>query len=80
VRLQVLPAGAAPGSPEKTLEFVRNKVTLEAQAAHKEVRNIVRDGRTLKVGVITVPGFYQDIAAQNAGDQNYRSTTRDVLR
>jgi carboxyl-terminal processing protease len=80
VRLQVLPAGAAPGSPEKTLEFVRNKVTLEAQAAHKEVKNITRDGKTLKVGVITVPGFYQDIAAQNAGDQNYRSTTRDVQR
>ncbi|HEY6483692.1 MAG TPA: carboxy terminal-processing peptidase [Steroidobacteraceae bacterium] len=80
VRLQVLPAGAAPGSKEKTLEFVRNKVTLEAQAAHKEVKNIVRNGRTLKIGIITVPGFYQDIAAQNAGDQNYRSTTRDVLR
>src|ERR1700689_3690561 len=72
VRLQVLPAGAAPGSQEKTLEFVRNKVTLEAQAAHKEVKNIVRDGHTIKVGVVTVPGFYQDIAAQNAGDQNYR--------
>jgi carboxyl-terminal processing protease len=80
VRLQVLPAGAAPGSPEKVLEFVRNKVTLEAQAAHKEVKNIVRNGKTLKVGIITVPGFYQDIAAQNAGDQNYRSTTRDVLK
>src|SRR6201996_5797457 len=80
VRLQVLPAGAAPGSQEKVLEFVRNKVTLEAQAAHKEVKNIVRDGHTIKVGVVTVPGFYQDIAAQNAGDTNYRSTTRDVQR
>ncbi|HVO47398.1 MAG TPA: carboxy terminal-processing peptidase [Steroidobacteraceae bacterium] len=80
VRLQVLPAGAPPGSPEKVLEFVRNKVTLEAQAAHKEVKSVVRNGRTLKIGVITVPGFYQDIAAQNAGDQNFRSTTRDVLR
>src|SRR5579864_4707532 len=80
VRLQVLPASAAPGSAEKTLEFVRNKVTLETQAAHKEVKNITRDGHNLKIGVITVPGFYQDIAAQNAGDQNYRSTTRDVLR
>src|SRR5438477_177806 len=29
VRLQVLPAGAAPGSPETVMEFVRNKVTLE---------------------------------------------------
>ena len=59
---------------------MRNKVTLEAQAAHKEVKSVARDGRTLKVGVITVPGFYQDIAAQSAGDENYRSTTRDVLR
>jgi carboxyl-terminal processing protease len=80
VRLQVLGAGAAPGSKEKVLEFVRNKVTLEAQAAHKEVKNVTRGGKALKVGVITVPGFYQDIAAQNAGDQNYRSTTRDVLK
>jgi carboxyl-terminal processing protease len=80
VRLQVLPAGAAPGSPEKVMEFVRNKVTLEAQAAHKEVRSVARNGRTLKIGVITVPGFYQDIAAQNAGDENYRSTTHDVLK
>jgi carboxyl-terminal processing protease len=80
VRLQVLPAGAAPGTPEEVREFVRNKVTLEAQAAHKEVKSVVRDGRTLKIGVITVPGFYQDIAAQSAGDENYRSTTRDVLK
>ena len=80
VRLQVLPAGAAPGAAEKMLPFVRNKVTLENQAAHKEVKTVARNGRTLKIGVITVPGFYQDIAAQSAGDQNYRSTTRDVLK
>ncbi len=80
VRLQILPGGAAPGSPEKTLEFVRNKITLEAQAAHKEVKTVARNGRTYKIGVITVPGFYQDVAAQNAGDENYRSTTRDVAR
>jgi carboxyl-terminal processing protease len=80
VRLQVLPSGAAPGSAEKVLAFVRNKVTLEAQAAHKEVKTVARNGRTYRIGVITVPGFYQDIAAQNAGDENYRSTTRDVLK
>jgi carboxyl-terminal processing protease len=80
VRLQVLPAGAPPGSPEKKLEFIRNKITLEAQAAHKDVRTINRDGRPYKIGVVTIPGFYQDIAAQSAGDENYRSTTRDVRR
>jgi carboxyl-terminal processing protease len=55
-------------------------VTLEAQAAHKEVKTIVRNGKTLKIGVITVPGFYRDVAAENAGDKNYRSTTRDVAK
>jgi carboxyl-terminal processing protease len=80
VRLQILPGGAAPGSPEKVLEFVRNKITLEAQAAHKEVKTVARNGRTYRIGVITVPGFYQDIAAQNAGDENFRSTTRDVAK
>jgi carboxyl-terminal processing protease len=78
VRLQVLPAGAAPGTTEKVVEFTRNKVTLEAQAARKEVRKVERDGRELSVGVITVPSFYQDYNARAAGDKNYRSTTRDV--
>lgn len=80
VKLQVLPAGVAPGTPEKTLVFLRNKVNLDNSAAKKEVRTITRGGRLLKIGVITVPGFYEDVAAQNAGDPNYRSTTRDVRR
>ena len=80
VKLQVLPAGAAPGSPEKMLVFTRNKVNLDNQAAKQEIRTVTRNGRTLKIGVITIPSFYQDVAAQAAGDPNYRSTTRDVRR
>jgi carboxyl-terminal processing protease len=76
----VLPASAAPGTPEKQLEYTRNKVTLEAQAAKKEVRTIKRGNKTLKVGVINVPSFYQDVQAQNSGDRAFRSTTRDVRR
>ncbi len=78
VRLQVLPAGAAPGAAERTIEFTRNKVTLEAQAAHKEIRKEQRDDREVAIGVITVPSFYQDYNARASGDRNYRSTTRDV--
>jgi carboxyl-terminal processing protease len=80
VRLQVLPAGAAPGTPEKTLEFTRNKVTLEAQAAQKELRTIKRGDKEIRVGVINVPAFYQDVDAQNKGEKDFRSTTRDVRR
>jgi carboxyl-terminal processing protease len=80
VKLQVLPAGAAPGTPEKMLVFTRNKVNLDNQAAKQEVRTVTRGGRTLKIGIITIPSFYQDVAAQGLGDPNYRSTTRDVHR
>jgi carboxyl-terminal processing protease len=80
VRLQILPAGAAPGAEERLLSFTRGKVTLEAQAAKKEVRTVKRGERDFRVGVITVPGFYSDYDAQRAGDENYRSTTRDVRR
>ena len=80
VRLQLLPAGAAPGSKERVVEFVRNKVTLKAQEAQSKLETVTDHGRTYKIGVITVPSFYEDIAAENAGDPNYRSTTRDVLR
>ena len=80
VRLQILPAGAAPGPDEHVVELTRNKVTLEAQAAKKELRQIENAGRRLRVGVVTVPGFYEDSAARRDGDPNYRSTTRDVRR
>jgi carboxyl-terminal processing protease len=80
VRLQILPAGAAPGPDEHVIELTRNKVTLEAQAAKKEVRLIDQGERKLRVGVITVPGFYEDIEARRDGDEGYRSTTRDVRR
>ena len=80
VRLQLLPAGAAPGSPQKVVEFTRNRVSLEAQAAHKAMRTVVRNGHEIKVGVITVPSFYQDYDASRAGAKDYRSTTRDVQR
>jgi carboxyl-terminal processing protease len=80
VRLSVLPAGAAPGTPEKKVAFVRGKVTLEAQAARKELKTLKRGDRELRVGVINVPGFYSDYEAQRAGNPDYRSTTRDVRR
>jgi len=80
VRLQILPVGAAPGSPARVLEFTRGNVTLEAQAARKELKTIKRGDTEYRVGVINVPGFYSDYDGQRAGDKNYRSTTRDVRR
>jgi carboxyl-terminal processing protease len=80
VRLQVLPAGAAPGSAQKIIEFTRNRISLEAQASHKALRVMERNGHDVKVGIITVPSFYQDYDASRAGAKDFRSTTRDVQR
>jgi carboxyl-terminal processing protease len=80
VRLQLLPAGAAPGSTQKVVDFTRNRVSLENQASHKAMRTVMRNGREVKIGVITVPSFYQDYDASRAGAKDYRSTTRDVQR
>ena len=80
VRLQVLPANAPPGGQEQVLSLVRDKIKLEEQAAKSETRTIRRDGRAIKIGVITVPSFYQDFDARSRGDEDYRSTTRDVRR
>ena len=80
VRLQILPAGAAPGTAEKVVTLVRGQVTLESQAAQRSVKVIKRDGREVRVGVITVPGFYSDYDGQRAGNADYHSTTRDVRR
>jgi len=80
VRLQILPAGANPGSQETQIALQRSKITLEAQAAKKEIHTLQRGDRALRVGVISVPSFYQDFQARVAGEPEYRSTTRDVRR
>ena len=80
VRLQIMPGDAAPGSPESVIEITRNKIKLEEQAAKSEVVPVERDGKTVNIGIIKVPSFYQDFEARNRGDKDYVSTTRDVRR
>ncbi len=80
VRLQILPQSASPGTQETHLTLKRAKITLESQAAKKEVHTLKRGDKELKIGVISVPSFYQDFQARMKGDADYRSTTRDVHR
>ena len=81
-RLERAPAGAArqrrAGHGREGRDAAARKITLEAQAAKKEVRTIQRGDEKLKVGIINVPSFYQDYNARAAGDDDYRSTTKDV--
>lgn len=80
VRLQILAGGALPGEPINVLELTRGQVKLEEQAAKSSIIDVEREGRELRIGVIEVPSFYRDYQAQQAGDKDFKSTTRDVER
>jgi carboxyl-terminal processing protease len=78
VRLQLLPKGNTANSKPKTIELVREKIILKDISAKKEIRTYNNNGKTVKIGVISIPAFYLDFADYKAGNPNYKSTTRDV--
>ncbi len=80
VFLRVLPSSNRGDSRERVIRLVRNTIELEEQAAQAERLTIERDDQPFHIGVITIPAFYADFGAANAGDPDYRSTTRDVRR
>ncbi|MGI4803186.1 MAG: carboxy terminal-processing peptidase, partial [Janthinobacterium lividum] len=77
VRLKILSKGKTTTNP-KIVELLRDKIVLEDQLASKEIRTYNQNGKTLKIGIIDVPGFYLDYKAYQSGDKNYRSISRDV--
>ncbi|REC96596.1 carboxy terminal-processing peptidase [Kushneria indalinina] len=80
VRLEIIPAKAIDVTQTRTIEITRDTVSLEDQAASSRVIETQRNGESHRVGVIKVPAFYVDFDAYQAGDQNYRSSTRDVAK
>ena len=80
VRLLVIPADAADDHDTRLIRIVRDTVRLEEQAASLETITITRPTRDYTIGVLTIPTFYLDYQAMQAGDDNYKSTTRDIQR
>ncbi len=78
VRLKVIPAGKEMSSKPVIIAMTREKVILEDQSAKKTVKTVTTNGKNYKIGIISLPAFYADFKAANAGDKNYKSTTRDV--
>lgn len=80
VVLDVLPANAGPDAQHKRIQLTRKKISIEEQAAKKSVIE-VKDARSVhKIGVITLPSFYEDFEARRVGDKSYKSASRDVER
>ncbi|WP_407061893.1 carboxy terminal-processing peptidase [Brucella gallinifaecis] len=80
VRLEILPADAGPDAPHRIISLVRDKISLDKQAAQKKTLSVKDGDVTRKIGVITLPAFYEDIEARRKGDKNYRSASRDVAK
>jgi len=78
VRLEVLPDAAGPDGKHEILTLTRNKVSVDEQAAKKSVIDVKNGDTTRRIGVITLPTFYQDFDARRRGDAEYKSATRDV--
>ncbi len=78
VRLSVLAESAGADGPGREITLVRDKIKLEDQASSGEILDKPVAGR--KIGVIKIPAFYRDFAAEAAGEKDFRSTTRDVRR
>ncbi len=80
VVLDILPADAGPDGKHKLVTLIRKKISLEQQAAKSFVRSVTDGKVSRRIGVITLPSFYQDVAARQTGANDYRSATRDVAR
>ena len=82
VRLDVIPAEAGLDSKPTRVVLVRDKIRLEDQAAKSEIIIVpAGDGAAVKrIGVIKLPGFYQDFEGRRLKKDDYASATRDVAK
>ncbi|CDZ73503.1 carboxy terminal-processing peptidase [Neorhizobium galegae] len=80
VRLDVLPADAGENGSRRVISLVRDKISLEKQAAKKAILPLEDRGVARRIGVITLPAFYEDFEARRKGEKDYRSASRDVAK
>lgn len=80
VRLDILPADAGADAAHRIISLVRDKISLEKQAAQKTVLPVKMGDATRKIGVITLPAFYEDFEARRKREKDYRSASRDVAK
>lgn len=78
VRLHILLKGNLNEANPETITLVRNRIKLEEQAAKSYVIDGLAGMGKYRIGVVEVPTFYRDFAAESKGEENFRSTTRDV--
>jgi carboxyl-terminal processing protease len=82
VRLDIIPPEAGLDSKPVRVVLTRDKVKLAEDAAKADVIDVpgANGAPAKRIGVIKLPGFYQDFEARRSNDGDYASATRDVAR
>ena len=80
VVLDIIPADAGPDGKHKLVTLIRKTISLEQQAAKSSVRSVTDGKASRRIGVITLPSFYEDFAGRQNGVKDFRSASRDVAR
>ena len=80
VTLKILPSSQDGDAIPYEIALTRDEISLEEQAASSFIKTITDEDIQYQIGVIKVPGFYQDYTARRRGDKDFKSTTSDVKR
>jgi carboxyl-terminal processing protease len=82
VRLDLIPPEAGMDSKPMRVVLTRDKIKLSDDQAKAETITVPAiDGAPAKhIGVIKLPGFYQDFEGRRSNSGDYTSATRDVAR
>ena len=78
VRLNVIPKKAGNSGAATEILIVRDKIKLEEQAAKYRIIENDPSLQGTKIAVIEIPAFYRDFQGASLGNNDFRSTTRDV--
>ncbi len=82
VRLEYIPAESGIDGKHRTVTLTRQKVRLAEQAAKGETITLPATGTEpqRRIGIIKLPGFYQDFEGRRRNATDYASATRDVAK
>ncbi|MDP6536287.1 MAG: carboxy terminal-processing peptidase [Gammaproteobacteria bacterium] len=78
VRLNVIPVDALSETSATVVSITRDTVKLEDQSAKKEVIELTYNDDDYKIGIIDLSTFYFDFEAAARGEEDFKSSTRDV--
>jgi carboxyl-terminal processing protease len=82
VRLDLIPPEAGLDSKPMRIVLTRDKIKLSEDAAKAETITIpaTGDAPARHIGIIKLPGFYQDFEGRRSNSKDYASATHDVAK